>query len=693
MFIITINQQKKRSHAMTHIHHTHRLRLMGLSLVFAICLWGCNSGGGNETSAALHFESDEALFAYLKDQCASSLQPEIMQTLRADMEATSAVPGDSGDGKGYSSTNLQETGVDESDLVKTDGRYIYVAGENIVRIVSADPAASMQVAAAIPVDGNVDAMYLFDNFLAVLYTPSNGEPPIRIDGDYGDSEIWTGDGDTENSIPPTDEEVAKIDIGMPYWIPPKQETGLLIVDVDMPYVPAIVRDIRIDGFLLSSRLTGGRLHLVTQFMPNLPPIEIWYDGSEADKDALMAKNSAMLDALTLDDFIPSFYICDETGNIMEKGRLIPTENFIRPDTPGGGSIVSIVSIDMAMPSGEMARTGLVADIHHVYASTQSLYLAATIADYPPYREDGPSIRWMPPAFKTRIYRFDLNETPVTLIAEGTIDGELLNQFSLGEYENVLRVATTTGFPWDGGSRNHVYCLEPDNDKLAVIGAINDIAPGERLYAARFMGPRGFLVTFVQIDPLFTLDLSDPRKPFVVGELKVPGYSTYIHPLGPDHLLTLGRDTKLEGETPLDQGVQLSIFDISDFAEPRLKYSAVIGDRGTWSEALYNHKAMAFWPEKELMALPIDLYENIVIPESPWDYGTPTFNGLYVYRVSAEAGFTLLGRIPLEAGISMYYYGWGRGVFIDDSVYAVTANTAKRSKITEISEPFETLKLN
>lgn len=678
---------------MTRIHQAHRVKMLGLALAFVVCLFGCNGGGGagSEIPAAMHFESDEALFAYLKNQCASSLQPDMMQTFRADMDAFSPAPSESGGGKGYSGTNLQEAGVDEADQVKTDGQYLYIAGQNKVAIVSADdPAGPMHEAAVIKVDGNVDAMYLFENYLAVLYTPSTGEPPVWINGDDSENPVRTGEDDMENPIP-LDDDVIKIGIGMPYWIPPKQEAGLLIVDIGTPYVPEVVRDIRIDGILISSRLTGGRLHLVTQFMPDLPPIEIWYDGSETDKDALMAKNQAMLDGMTLDDFIPSFNICDETGNVVEKGRLIPTENFIRPDTPGGGSIVSIVSIDMATPSGEMDRTGLVADIHHVYASTQSLYLAATIADYPPYRDDGPDIRWMPPAFKTRIYRFDLNETPVTLIAEGTVDGELLNQFSFGEFENVLRVATTTGFPWDGSSLNHVYCLKPEGGDLAVIGAINDIAPGERLYAARFMGPRGFLVTFVQIDPLFTIDLSDPQRPLVIGELKVPGYSTYIHPLGPDHILTLGRDTRLDGETPLEQGIQLSIFDIRNFADPQLKFSTVIGDRGTWSEALYNQKALTFLSEQNLMALPVDLYENTVTPDNPWDYGAQTFNGLYVYRVSADAGFTLMGRIPLE--IDMYYYGWSRGVFIDDAVYAVNTGIVKKADISEISEPFETLKLN
>lgn len=682
---------------MTRVHQAHCLKMLfpGLALVFMVCLFGCNGsngggGGGDETPAAIHFESDEALFSYLKDQYASSLQPDTMQTLRAEGDAISAAPGESGGGKSYSTTNLQEAGVDESDLVKTDGRYLYIAGQDKVAIVSADPAGPMYEAAAIKVDGNVDAIYLYENYLAVLYTPSNGEPPIWIHDDAGDDPVREMEDDAEIPGSP-DDDVIKIGIGMPYWIPPKQETGLLIADIGTPHAPLIVRDIRIDGIVISSRLTGGYLHLVSQFMPDLPPIEIWYDGSEADKNMLTARNQAALDAMTIDDFIPSFNISDEIGNIVEKGRLIPTESFIRPVTPGGGSIVSIVSINMSMPLGEMARTGLVADIHHVYASTQSLYLAATIAEYPPYRDGGPDILWVPPAFKTQIYRFDLTESPVTLIAEGTVEGELLNQFSFGEYENVLRVATTTGFPWDGTSANHVYCLEPEGDKLTVIGAVNDIAPGERLYAARFMGTRGFLVTFVQIDPLFTLDLSDPRNPLKIGELKVPGYSTYIHPLGPDHLLTLGRDVALDDETPLEQGIQLSIFDISDFADPRLKFSEIIGDRGTWSEALYNHKTLTFLPEQNLMALPVDLYENTIDPENPWDYGNLTFNGLYVYRVSAEAGFDLLGRLPIETS-GMYYSGWLRGVFIDDFVYAVNADMVKKAGIAEISEPFETLKI-
>jgi inhibitor of cysteine peptidase len=679
---------------MNRIHEIRRLNAPALALAFLVCLFGCNDGngggGGSQTPAAIHFESDDALFAYLKDQYASGLQPDAMLTLRGDMDAGSIAPGDDNtesDGKGYSTTNLQEAGVDEADLVKTDGRYLYIAGEHQITVVSAAPAEPMYEAAVIKVDGNLDAMYLYENYLAVLYSPSNEEPPIGLHDDAGDDPVREMENDSE--IPGSSGDgTINIDIGMPYWIPPKQETGLLIADIGIPHAPAVVRDIRIDGIMISSRLTGGYLHLVSQFMPDLPPIDIWYDGSDEDKELLTARNQTMLDAMTLDDFLPFYHIVDEASNVVENERLIPTENFVRPPSPGGGSIVSIVSINMAMPSGEMVRTGLVADIHHVYASTQSLYLAAVVPEYPPYRDGGPDIRWVPPTFKTRIYRFDLTETPVALVAEGVVKGELLNQFSLGEYENVLRVATTTGFPWDGSSLNHVYCLEPEGNKLAVIGAVNDIAPGERLYAARFMGPRGFLVTFVQIDPLFTLDLSDPRSPSIVGELKVPGYSTYIHPLGPDHMLTLGRDVALDDETPLEQGIQLSIFDIRDFADPRLKFSKIIGERGTWSEVLYNHKALTFLPGQNLMALPVDLYENPADPENPWDYGKQTFTGLYVYRVSADTGFAHMGRIPMEA--DKYYYGWSRGVFIDDAVYAVNAKMAKKADISNISEPFETL---
>ena len=234
-------------------------------------------------------------------------------------------------------------------------------------------------------------------------------------------------------------------------------------------------------------------------------------------------------------------------------------------------------------------------------------------------------------------------------------------------------------------------------KLDIIGNLKDLAPGEEIYAARFMGTRGYLVTFVTIDPLFTLDLSDPTDPKVAGELKVPGYSEYIHPYGENHLLTIGKDAlDVEGNAWY-QGVQLSIFDISNFSEPRLLHTARIGDRGTTSEALGNHKAFTFWEEYGLLAIPIDLYEHQNLPtEYPWQWGTLTYKGLYVYRVGIEGGFEYLGRIATLSGLEQYWYAYGnytRGIFIDDRVYAVTSEAVRSAQVEDIPGSLESLMID
>jgi uncharacterized secreted protein with C-terminal beta-propeller domain len=649
----------------------NHIYFLAIMLAAFLAVIGCNDDSSSSSPKAKSFKSDEALTSYLKDQYANSATPT---PVRYYMMDNAAPESDAGADKGFSSTNLQEAGVDESDMIKTDGEYLYIANESDVRIVSATPADSMNVVSYVKAGGWIDSIYLYDNKLVILYRPSNG---------YEDPIVYT--------------DVEKIGVGMPYWIPYQEKAGMLIVDVSNPMSPETIKDIQVDGYLVASRITGGNLHVITQFMPSLPPLDIWYDGSEEDKKSVTEANNQTLASLTLDDFVPSYNINDANGVLVEEGRAVATKDFIRPQEDGGGTMVSIITINMADPAADFTSTGFIADVHNVYASTESLYLVSTIYNYSEdtYDENG-FVVWSNPTFETQIHKFDLGST-VTYAAEGKVDGEILNQFSLGEYEGVLRIATTTGYTWDQTSRNHVFCLQNNGGSLTVIGSIRDLAPGERLYSARFMGDRGFLVTFVQVDPLFTLDLSVPQNPTVVGELKVPGFSTYLHPINDDILLAIGQDTKAEGDIVKVGGMQLSIFDTSDFANPKLLHSEIIGDRGTYSEALYNHKAVAFWPEKNLLALPVNLNE-IADPQNPEDWGRNTFNGLYVYRLTDAYDFELLGRISMfvwdenDMDNWMYYPSWYRGVFIDDHIYSLTSFTVKAAPIDNIAEPFITLDL-
>jgi uncharacterized secreted protein with C-terminal beta-propeller domain len=279
------------------------------------------------------------------------------------------------------------------------------------------------------------------------------------------------------------------------------------------------------------------------------------------------------------------------------------------------------------------------------------------------------------------------------VLEGTgeVPGQILNQFSLGEYEDVLRIATNSG-TWGAGSLNNVYCLKVIGSRLEIIGKLEGLAPGEDIYSALFIGTRGFLVTFVKIDPLFTIDLSDPYNPIALGELKVPGYSDYIHPMDENHLITIGKDAIMDNGFAWYQGLQLSIFDVSDFENPLLLYKELIGDRGTSSEAEYNHKAFTFWAEENLLAIPVDLYEHEALPVNPYDWGTYKFSGLYVYRVTVENGFEYLGRINTD--ISTYYYNdWLRGLFINNDVYAVNNEAVQSADIGDIENTVNEILFN
>ncbi|MDY6854379.1 MAG: beta-propeller domain-containing protein [Thermodesulfobacteriota bacterium] len=627
---------------------------------------GC-AGGGTEIGNPDTFSDSMELEVYLKDQFASSVI-----SYEAPLSEVSLVDSLTGDPiPQFSQTNVQEAGVDEADKVKTDGTYLYVADDQAVHIVKAVPADSMSVISTISVNGAVDTLYLYKDLLIVIYLPKGGA---------GSS--WMG----------TD-LVGNVGIGMPYWIPIKSQTGVLIVDVKNPSSPEWVEEIVTDGWQVSSRLTGGKLHIVQQFLPNLPPLQLRYDGTEEGLTEAIAANYQSLDTVTFDKLIPSYDMLDENGNQIEGGPLVAPQNFYRPNEPGGGSIVTILTFNLEDISGGFQSVGLVADAHTVYASTQALYVAANRWNNGSVSTDTDiDDRY----YQTVLHKFTLTKEHVMLEGSGKVSGKILNQFSLGEYQDVLRIATTTGDFWrEPVLNNNFYCLTVKDNRLKIIGKLENLAPGESIYSARFIGPRGFLVTFVKVDPLFTLDLSDPTAPQLVGELKVPGYSDYIHPLGEDHLITIGKDTEEYQGTAYYQGVQLSIFDISDFADPKLLHKEVIGDRGTTSEALYDHKAFTFWEENGLLAIPVDLFEHETEPNLPYSNGINTFSGLYVYGVTVEDGFDPLGRISTDSAIGGWYYdyNWLRGVFIDEGVYAVNYQAVRSADIEDIEGTVNTLIIN
>lgn len=636
-----------------------------IGLVLGICLLAGCSGGGTEvgnpspSTLELRFASDQQLETYLKEQFAARVAS--LQDIPIAATPPSADAGAGSEGTpGYSDTNVQEAGVDEADKVKTDGSYLYIAQQNGVRIVKLEAGGAMSDVARVTTDGPVDELYLVGSRLVVLYRPlgsagSDWCPAVGLPEAGGGL------------------------VMMPCWIPAQAKTAVLMVDVQDPANPLRISDQFFDGDLVSSRRIGTQLHLVSRFMPALPPLEYFYDGTVAGKAAVVQRNRQALEGLALDQLIPSFKTRDAGGKVIQNGHLLGSDSFIAPTLPQGGSIVTVLTFDLNQPQPGFQALGAVLDARHVYASTAALYLAAEQWDWSGAGQT-----------QTFLHKFDLSGPTPAYVASGSIPGTILNQFSMSEYQNLLRVATSTGNWWSAaGTGNNVYCLGQGEKGLEILGRLENLAPGESIYAARFMGPRGFLVTFREIDPLFTLDLSDPTAPKAVGELKIPGFSTYLHPLGENHLLAIGQSGRINGLGI--SGVQLSIFDVGDFAHPTLRFQQEIGDPSTWSEGQYNHKAFTYWADNGLLAIPVNLYEHLTPSAAPWERGQHTFSGLYVYRVDPATGFNLQGRISTSSVPTIE--PWIRGLFVADRAYAVTPLGISSAAFTDIANTLNFLDIS
>ncbi|MBI4258243.1 MAG: beta-propeller domain-containing protein, partial [Thaumarchaeota archaeon] len=278
-------------------------------------------------------------------------------------------------------------------------------------------------------------------------------------------------------------------------------------------------------------------------------------------------------------------------------------------------------------------------------------------------------------------------------------GRVLNQFSMDEYNDHFRIATTVGMVSRGmasGSSN-VYVLDQD---MKTIGRLEELAPGEDIYSARFMGDRAYLVTFKKIDPLFTIDLSVPSEPKVLGLLKIPGYSDYLHPFDGKHLIGIGKETveAEEGDFAWYQGLKISLFDVSDVEKPKEVGKIIIGDRGTDSPVLRDHHALLFDKGRGLMVIPV--LEAKIFPEKypsgvhPSTQGEYVFQGAYVLQISAEEGVNINGKIshiddpqaPLKSG---YYFESNqqveRSLYIGEVLYTVSGSKIKANSITDLTE--------
>ncbi|HEX2850039.1 MAG TPA: beta-propeller domain-containing protein [Acidimicrobiales bacterium] len=537
--------------------------------------------------------------------------------------ATTAVPAPAGAvAQAFSTTNVQEAGADEPDVVKTDGRYLYTIAGSALVVVDVGPNELREVASLDLGDrgyGYGAQLLLAGDRLLVVWPSSGPSGGGRVM--HAPITVPAGTAVRGNGTAPG------LDVG-------GLATAVTVVSVADPSAPAIVGDLSLGGSLVSARLVDG----VAKLILRSGPPQALYGATGPAEDARKT-----LEQTTLDDWLPR-YSYTAAGRTTS-GRLTDCREMTHPADFAGVDMVSVVAVDPADPRpGPAASVVGAGDV--VYATPEHLYVTSTT--WTPGSGAVPFTPMAGPATKTAIHEFDIaDKVRTTYLASGEVDGRVLNQFSLSEHNGDLRIATTR----DDAAESQVAVLRRDGDHLAQIGIVGGLGQHEKIYAVRFLGDLAYVVTFRQTDPLYVVDLADPTNPVVRGELKIPGYSAYLHPIGAGLLLGLGQGVPEAGPA-MRLGTQLSVFDVSDPAAPARLSQVSLGP--SQSAAEYDHHAFLWWPKENLA----------VIPLAPWSqFGAPT---------SQVVGFTVTRDGIAERGRLAGFPGdtLRRTVVIGDRVLAL-----------------------
>ena len=523
----------------------------------------------------------------------------------------------------YSTTNVQVAGVDEPDIVKTDGTYLYVVAKQAVFIIKAYPPEETSILSQITIT-NVSISNIF----------------IRED-----NLVVFGDTSGFYTYPLLESDIKSDIIRPDIWWGGKTQTVINVYDINDRTNPILEKEIKIDGGYFDGRLIDEYVYVVaTEYTYN-----IYY--------AVDEKN------YTLN--IPQISIDNKTQNIS-------ANDIYYVDVPElSDTMTHVISLNLNT-NDVVEKSFMLGSSQTMYVSKNNIFLASAHYPYYPllYRNQG-DISSLNDQETTILHKISITTGDVSYIAQGEVPGHILNQFSMDEHNGFFRIATTVGNNWgeDTQSSNNIYILD---ENLKQVSQIENIAPGESIYAARFLGDRAYLVTFVQVDPSIDAD-----------KVHTPGAIYYTAILG----------------------LKLAIFDVSDIENPVEEAKIVIGDRGTDSPALYDHKAFLFDREKELLVIPVSLYEitqeakDRYINSSGTEelFGEFTFQGAYVYGLSLDSGFEYKGRITHQTPEQMqyspdYYWYWGysntditRTLYINNILYTISGEMVKMNSLDDLSE--------
>jgi len=600
----------------------------------------------------------------------------------------------------YSSTNNQVAGVDEADIIKTNGNYIYALVRNDLYIIKAVPATAAQTISKITFASRPDDIFIDGNYLAVFGS---------------DQQIYA----------------------QPLYATFKRQnpyTFFKVFDLSDAANPKLVRDLDLEGSYTDARLIGDYAYLITntfnQYIASEPPLPRVLDkGAVLSTDCSVSSHCFAPDVYYFDmpydafnytnltainlanaDEAPSgeSYLTNNTQTIyvsahnvyltytqylneydieQDVKKAVVSPNLSADDQ---NKIKQIEAAHSYILNQNEKRLKVGAIIDHYLNSLEATARDSLQATIDQNLKDRLAAEYKDME-KTIVHKIAIDNNKITYQGMGSVSGTLLNQFSLDENNNYLRLATTRNQTWSRlsatstDSYSNVYVLDQD---LKLAGALENLATSERIYAARFMGDRLYLVTYRQTDPLYVIGLSDPTKPAILGAVKISGYSTYLHPVDANgtKLLGFGRETteNMNGSVTT-QGLKLTLFDLTDLAKPKEADSYIIGDASANSIALYDHKAFLYSAAKNLLSIPAVLYDS----------GKLSFAGALVFGLENDH-FTLKGRVDHSAGghfsTSDYWGGYGyydntvkRSLYIGDNLYTFSNKFLKINNLADLNE--------
>ena len=627
-------------------------------------------------------------------------------------------------GSEFSTTNIQVKNVDEPDFIKNDGKYLYVLVGNELTIVDAYPAQDAKIVFEsdfdIPNYHHYEDMFLNESRLAIIYQDTVHKAVLYDQEDQKRARAVQG-----------------------------PVTNVLILDVSDRSSAEIIKEYSVDGWYHDSRMIQDHVYLITKdnldynypvipqirdmvaVSPKLMPDVYYFDGIERpssfttisaislDSETSVTADTYLLGSsdtifvsknnifLTFQKHYPSPGVIFE--KFVDTGLL---DVMIQPISEDAQKAVGMISEDDSL-SVDQKWQDISKIIESEYESLSETDRAKLVISFEKEMQRfAQELQF--DALRTVIHKIaivDTDEISFEYVASAEVLGHVLNQFSMDEHDGKFRIATSVqSVGWRTSSMyNNVYVLD---EALNLVGSLEEIAPEEKIYSARFMADKLYLVTFRQIDPFFVIDLSN-NVPKILGELKIPGFSNYLQPYGKDHVVGIGRDVGEDGRIRgQNGGVKIAMFDVSDFNDPKLKDEVIIGKSGTWSVGLDDHKAILLDERKEILSIPIShdrysieprmgipefeddvIFRDDFIEESIAESFYPDYehwNGFYVFSIDENKGFEEKGKIRHDTG---RHSSKSRSLYIEDSLYTVTDHLLKINDLNDLDKKIKSIVLN